>query len=334
MQQIAEAISRIHLGAPVRFQNLTVFPLLAPPGPVPDYVMLDEALERSLAHVAEVSEGGSVPELLFVNDGEERVLLVDGEELVGARQNRILNITVMVGGKRKVVIPVSCVEQGRWAYKSRQFESADTALFSKARAKKMRHVSASLREGGSRYANQAEIWSDISAKAASLNVNSDTDSMSDIYQEQKVHMDDYVRALQPQPLQTGALFAVNGQVQGVELFDSEVTFRKFMAKLVRSYALDAIGDSKPDAMPPAAEAVSRFLEEIKGAELQCFPALGEGEDLRIDTGTVAGGALYADGRVVHLCAFRVKGPVARPRGQGGIMDSDTPAVVRRGRPLF
>jgi hypothetical protein len=42
-----------------------------------------------------VSEGGSVPHLLFINDAMRPVLLLDGEELVGAKQNRVLNLTVL-----------------------------------------------------------------------------------------------------------------------------------------------------------------------------------------------------------------------------------------------
>jgi len=40
-----------------------------------------------------------VPELLVINQGERAVLLVDGEELVGAKQNRVLNTSVLVRGK-------------------------------------------------------------------------------------------------------------------------------------------------------------------------------------------------------------------------------------------
>ena len=43
------------------------------------------------------------------------------------RQNRILNVTLLVGGRQKVVIPVSCVEQGRWARKLRHFAAAQSA---------------------------------------------------------------------------------------------------------------------------------------------------------------------------------------------------------------
>ena len=43
--------------------------------------------------ITEVSEGGSVPELRVVNKGDARILVLDGEELRGAKQNRVLNTT-------------------------------------------------------------------------------------------------------------------------------------------------------------------------------------------------------------------------------------------------
>jgi hypothetical protein len=51
-------------------------------------------------------------------------LIVEGEELLGAKQNRIVNATFLVAGKTEIVIPVSCVEQRRWRYDSESFASA------------------------------------------------------------------------------------------------------------------------------------------------------------------------------------------------------------------
>jgi flavodoxin len=306
MQPIADTLLGIKLGDPVQFRNMSVFPLIAPSELPARYVLLAEALEKNLAHVSEVSESGRVPELLFINDGEDKVLLVDGEELIGARQNRILNVSILVGGKQKIVVPVSCVEQGRWHYKSRTFKSADHALFAKARAKKMRQVSASLRESGRYYANQAEVWSDISEKAAFLHAASDTNAMSDIFEQNSARIEDYVKAFKPGPNQAGALFAINGKIIGLELFDSTATFRRFMAKLVRSYAIDAIEEQKANSQPPGDELARKFIEDVKSAALQRFRAIGEGEDLRIESETITGGALYAGERVVHLCAFKVE----------------------------
>ena len=55
------------------------------------YLTLDEALVSRTARAGEVSDGGSLPELLFRNLGERPVLLVEGEELVGVKQNRAFN---------------------------------------------------------------------------------------------------------------------------------------------------------------------------------------------------------------------------------------------------
>ncbi len=77
---------------------------------------------------------GSVPDLRVINRAEKMVLILDGEELVGAKQNRIVNTTILVAAQSTLVIPVSCVEQGRWSYRTLSFESQDRMLGSELRA--------------------------------------------------------------------------------------------------------------------------------------------------------------------------------------------------------
>ena len=64
----------------------------------PRYLTLDEALPRGL-RITETSASGSVPELALHNPLDDNVLLYDGEELVGAKQNRILNVAVLAGAR-------------------------------------------------------------------------------------------------------------------------------------------------------------------------------------------------------------------------------------------
>ena len=109
MQIIAETLSGMEIGLPVTSDGLTMFPLLSARNGDPDYFTSDEALAKGLAKIAEISESGSVPELKFVNKGERPVLLVDGEELVGAKQNRILNLTILVPDRAELKIPVDYV---------------------------------------------------------------------------------------------------------------------------------------------------------------------------------------------------------------------------------
>jgi len=66
-------------------------PLSGNPASTLDYLLIDEALEAKKVVIEEVSEGGSVPELRMTNFAGKGVLIVDGTELVGAKQNRIVN---------------------------------------------------------------------------------------------------------------------------------------------------------------------------------------------------------------------------------------------------
>jgi hypothetical protein len=124
---VADAVSRLALGEPQSHHNLTLVPLLGDGVGEPGYRLLDEALAEGCARVTEVSEAGRVPELRFINGGARPVLLRDGEELLGAKQNRILNLTVLAPDHQAIVIPVSCVEAGRWQAQSADFGSAGRA---------------------------------------------------------------------------------------------------------------------------------------------------------------------------------------------------------------
>src|SRR5437763_1437962 len=125
MNSLAYEFGQITTGTPVTFQNLTLFPLLRSCSTeAPDYLLLEDAIALGLARVTELTDEGSVPELRFENDSDQSVLLLDGEELIGAKQNRVLNVTVLAPAKQSVVIPVSCVEAGRWRMVTPDFNTA------------------------------------------------------------------------------------------------------------------------------------------------------------------------------------------------------------------
>jgi hypothetical protein len=306
MQAIATTLSTLDLGAPQQHQNLALFPLLDRSAGESAYLLLDEVMEAGQAQVTEISEGGSVPEVSFTNSAQRPVLLVDGEELVGAKQNRVLNLTILVAAGRKVRIPVSCVEAGRWQYRSRDFSAARHKLYARARAMKMAQVSKSMRDRGERRSDQGAIWNDISEKMVRMRAPSPTASMEDIYETRAGDLDGYVNAFTAQPEQRGAVFAINGRVVGAELFDSPATFAKYLRKLLSSYAMDAIDvDARAQGLPTQA-AVLDFLKEMQAARQEHFPAVGEGQDLRLTGERLAGGALVTGDTVVHLAAFRVE----------------------------
>ncbi len=115
----------MEIESPQAHEEMILFPIKSKLPPGPDYVTLSEALEAGFLEITEVSPGGSVPELKAINHGEKPVLILDGEELRGAKQNRALNTTIMIGPQSSVIIPVSCVEAHRWHGPSLHMEASD-----------------------------------------------------------------------------------------------------------------------------------------------------------------------------------------------------------------
>jgi hypothetical protein len=305
MNTISLTLDAIQLAPVQSYLNLDVFPLLSPEPAPQRYLTLDEALEQNLASITELTQSGVVPELRFDNLSEKQILLLDGEELVGAKQNRVLNITILVGGFAKIAIPVSCVERGRWHHLSREFGSAKRHMYAKARAAKMAQVSMSMRSHGSRQSDQSAVWAEIAAKSQRLGSHSATEAMAAMYEKESARLGGFERAIHPQDKQVGAVFAINGQILGAELFDSAAVFKKLLDKLVGSYAMDAIEEPDQQREAVSEQAVTEFLSRIKASAIESFPAVGEGQDLRLHGRRISGGALLVDGRLVHLSAFSV-----------------------------
>ena len=291
--------------SPARFRNLTLFPLTDGEGRKADYLTLDEALAKKSARITEVSEGGSVPELKFVNETGQPVFLLDGEELIGAKQNRVLNLSILVPEGKTLIIPVSCVERGRWSHRSREFAAAPRAHYAEGRAKKMSQVTDSIKHRGDRHSNQGEVWRDLDEKFGRYAASSPTSAMSDIYEQHTARLEDYVRSFSPVQDQIGMMFAIDGRIAGFDLFDCAETLQKLFPKLIRSYALDALDSSmarekQTEANIPSASAASKFLERVRRSKLEAFPAIAEGEDVRISARDLTGAVLAKKERVIHL----------------------------------
>ena len=107
MQTITQTLQGLTIGQPQVFQNLSAIPLLLRDAPQAKYTTLAKAIADGFATITEVSEDGSVPELLLDNTGKDNVLVLDGEELIGAKQNRIANLTILAAAESRTVIPVS-----------------------------------------------------------------------------------------------------------------------------------------------------------------------------------------------------------------------------------
>jgi hypothetical protein len=301
MNTINDLIAVVTVGAPTWHRGLSVFPLKSKVHrTAASYLVLDDALTTNQFRMTEISEYGSVNQLLAINETGSRVFLLDGEELVGAKQDRVLNTSIMLAPKSRIEIPVSCVEHGRWRVESDSFRTEQRVQFARGRARKMEEVSRSLR--GEPDQIQSAVWGEISAKSGRMNVQSPTEAMGTMFDSRHDDLWSYLDAIPTFNGQIGAAYAIGGSLQGIEVFDSDVTFRKLAPKLLTSYALDALEHQHP-AAPPDSSPVNAFIQSVRAAAHQPSTTVGIGEMVRLSAGGLVGAALQVDGCCVHLAAF-------------------------------
>lgn len=323
MNPLKTALASLTLGEPQSRKGLTMFPLLSGFHSKLRYLMLADGLRDGLVTVKEVSNAGSVPDLAVENRSKLSVLILDGEELVGAKQNRVANLTMLIPAHHTVVIPVSCVEAGRWDYERDDFAVTERVQYARGRTERLASVLHSVAETGERYSDQAQVWHSIAAKAAAMDAESPSGAMSSIYERHAETLDQYVKSVKSLPGQLGAIFMVGKERVGLDLFDQPATFASMLPRLVRSYAVDVIEHPISQKVSGRASQARSFLDSILKASFDDRPALGLGRDLGCVSENLVAGALLVDKVVVHLAAF------SGTRSRGAKSGSGRPPAIYR-----
>ncbi len=274
----------IRVGDPIRYESLSVFPLFAGVESPVEYLLSDEGIGSGSVTVEEVSEGGSVPDLLVENKGDIRILFIEGEELVGAKQNRVLNTSVLIAAKSKVKIPVSCVEAGRWRYKSRHFGSSDNYSSPKLRWFLKKSVSDSLRRSGSHTSDQNEVWEEVARKQLAMGASSGTSAMSDTFEHYKERVAEFQDKLKYVDGASGVAVAIGKKIVAVDMFDKASTCQKVWNRLLSGFALDALEVAESDETQASSAEVQEMLGSASGMTWVKAEPVGEGEEYRADSG--------------------------------------------------
>jgi hypothetical protein len=298
--------TNIQLGDPVEHRGVVITPLFPRRAPEAAYLTLDEALPLGL-RVTEIDTAGSVPELAVANPLVTDVLLYDGEELVGAKQNRILNVTVLVGAKSQTRIPVSCVEQGRWHTQSEAFTAASHTASPEVRSRKAAQLEA---EPLARGIAQREVWDAVAATANRHRVDSPTAAQADVFRAREHDLGELRAAFPLVTGQSGALLALGTETLCLDWVSSPAAFARLYPKLLDGYLLDAL--ERPSGVATSPERVEGFVAALAQATATRRPSAGRGDDLRLRGNGCRGSGLELDGELLQLSAFVAPGaPAAR-----------------------
>jgi hypothetical protein len=293
------ALPKLRVGDPIRHEALCVFPLFSESYGSVEYRLSDEAFADESLLVEEISEGGSVPDLLVENNGDVRVLFLEGEELVEAKQNRILNTSVLVAAHTKIKIPVSCVEQGRWRHTSHNFGSSGSHIPSKLRRALKSSVSRSVKENRGHTSDQGAVWNEVANLNIAHGVDSDTAAMSDAFDIHQDQIASFRENLKYVDGATGVAVAIGQKIVAIDVFDKPSTCEKVWDRMLSGVVFDALEVGETDQHASVAD-VEQLLATASDLPWEQSEAVGEGDEYRAESkrGDHASALAFED-TVVH-----------------------------------
>ncbi len=294
---------------------LTLFPL-SHGLPAGDHLLYQDAHSRGLITIEETSEAGTVGELKVTNRGTQAVLLLEGEVLLGMKQTRVLNASILVPGLAVLVVPVSCVEVGRWRRTSPTAMGKDSLNLSpRVRGAKTASVMRSARATGRYLSDQAAVWDGVAVVLAEQNVSAPTGSYADIARDRGADILGRIGDLRPDDGQSGVLAYVDGRATCLDLFDGPATLGAVWEALIGSYAADAdfgAGDrGSSKAKAPTRTAARQWLHGLSAGDLASAPSIGIGDSVTCMSPAIEATALVHEGRLLHLAAFPADGKRTR-----------------------
>lgn len=295
-------IRALEVGRPVAYQGLSIVPIYRVDKTRPrDLVPFDEAVKNGWIEVAEL-DGGRVPQVRISNLSKKTIYLMGGEILSGARQDRILASDLLLGpAARNLVVPVYCVEHGRWTAVSATFSTRNNLGTFDLRA-----VAAA--KGG---AAQAEIWDKVAEQNARVGVASPTGAYQDAYEAPAnkkaiAEIEERMAAI-PRLMDdtVGVVIGLGGRIVGADVFVDPALFRKQWPKILRSASLSAVGLKPKGELKP--EAAAEFLKPLVDRDYQVRNGLDLGSEHSFSDAAVNVQALVLDGAVIHLAVFAQEG---------------------------
>ncbi len=295
---------------PITLHNLTIFPVTLTKPTGPDYIASAVAIEQHGLRVTETGEEGSVPNLLVENPSNHCVLLLDGEELRGAKQNRIINTTLLLAPRSKTVIDVSCTESGRWSYNSPEFSHSKSVMPAKLRRKKTRSVSQSLELVKEFHSDQGEVWDEVQELHMKVGSHSPTSAMSDAYEKMRMDLDGAVNEMPSLENQCGLIAFINHKPAGLDLLSRPGVYVKLHPQLIKSYAMEALSNRKPEkcdetsaASDPDVISAKAFLEQCAAIKGKSYDSVALGTDWRFLQEPIVGSGLEHEDTWIHMAYF-------------------------------
>lgn len=265
-----------------------------------------------------------VNEIIIENSGGTKVFAIDGEEILGARQNRILNTDILIQEPKEYKVPVSCIEEGRWSGDYR-FSGAGYTVTPTLRSILAKTIKTTLettkqteRIGSltedeemeefpveAYSAAQTIVWSTVSRVLKMATVHSATSSFHDVYTTFEDQINEYLEDFTTIENSVGFLAFSNNQFIGADIFGTNSLYRKFEKKLLKSYILEGYLGKSLKGRTSLEISPEELLEKASKTSLSKHKSPTEGELYFGEKGKILLKGFAHSDNFLHLSAFPV-----------------------------
>ena len=290
---VGEINPDIELLTPQTHENVAIIPLKTAPNYNLDLLTLKKGFELGLVEVKEC-ENSTVNTLIVKNKAVTPLILIDGEEVIGGKQNRILNSTVVISPKSESKIPVNCTERGRWQYKS-EFKSSMHLADAETRRMKTRAIHKNLPV-------QSEVWASIDRLESFNHCRSPTSAMSESYENKKVNLNKALKSFEIIDGQTGVLIIINGEIQGFELFLNHEIYKEFHDKIIKSYLINT--EIKTTTFAINSDEAKLLIDNAFDSSYESKENIGLEKGFEFENLEGLGSMYLYENEIIHLSFFK------------------------------
>lgn len=281
-----------------------------------DYISSVKAFRKNLISVSELKEGGSVNNILFKNKSKNFVFFLQGDILEGALQNRTVNTSVLIKPECETIIPVSCVEAGRWNYrdytapKQKREKFKESPMTTPVNFKKKMNIEMekNLKAKRGHYSNQGERWSDIDKFLKSHKITSNSSDLSEVYYSNKMFIDQITPDFTVNKDANGLAIFYKDKIESIDIFNRTDVYEEYFPKLINSAVVEfnfTEEETKEIGFDEVKYKTLEFFDKIKELDCEEYNGVGVGTEKRFKSKEITGFELEYDSHLIHLTAMNL-----------------------------
>lgn len=282
--------------------NISLLHLKTDPQNSVEYISGPKAIKEKFISVEEISSSGSVNELMVRNTSQHYIFFTDTDILEGAKQNRVLNTSVFLAPNSKTIIPVSCVERGRWRYASSTFQSSENPLPRDIREMKMRSVNRSFMRDESYMADQGEVWNSVASYLKVSEIDSKTENLEEALKINAERITPEIAKIKPVKGANGIAIFEGDRLRSMDIFNRNDIYTEYLPKICGGLFLEKRKKNTENDIniDKIKYELVELVDNLVKNDSPSKPGVGIGEEKRVEDRMFSGFILSHLESIIHF----------------------------------